>query len=496
VAKPMNREQLAAKYSDATWRSKFREILAVSLFLENSIIAATYKPSDALNDEIVPTAAGRQVAQDMITKLKSGPKEARLSCLLTTVYHDPLIDVEATNTDKLRKAVSEEVKAMNLRYPYIYGRVLYNQAAKLFATRRESLGTLDTVRLLEGTPQGVFQFDNLVSGPLGLLQSLGQRHIRPTQSIPLQHCADPSCHEVHRTRLTTDGAATINLDRPKLWQILEQKREDPWDWNGFIDLVYRDDRAKYDDSVHDGIAFLIGDALSVDEMRSLLIHLADHTSGIFRQHLEPLGFSGSSEAMFTSLTQETCMQLCLLADNAMLVKAVDDCIGAGIIKVSRENSRIPKVNGGWSFGHWGLRAEAGALGVRFEGDSSSLPILRLRRLISSLYDTSNLSDITSLEWQLRHIDGRTVQERLHEYVRSTEPSVVLETLGLSSRDKAEKIGSILGIVASSPFDDQGFVDRALWKLGFSEQRRGEPQQRFWTRHERISQLARAAAMSS
>lgn len=169
----MSKEQLLAKYADPEWRARFLRIYDLTEMLSECIIREAYTVPDELNNAIVLTDYGSQYFQQLTLKFpaKSSssssqspkgvvgkgkerhltPNVARLMCFLTLTHVDVLIDVMATDIEKIESSVHTQILSGRIRFPLVFGRELYDRAAKLFPTERSSLSVEETDDLLKGT---------------------------------------------------------------------------------------------------------------------------------------------------------------------------------------------------------------------------------------------------------------------------------------------------------------------------------------------------------
>ena len=159
--------------------------------LRNSIINDSYTPSEQLSESIKLTAKGHSVARRLSldtpshaksnTKRTAAPRftrEAQLMCLLELGNGEPLIDLDDIDIEAVRAAISAEFTRGAVRHPYIFGSSLYRKAADLFPDLLEQLSHQQTMDLLEGTEQGVFQTNEWLSGPKGIY-SVREQGLRP-----------------------------------------------------------------------------------------------------------------------------------------------------------------------------------------------------------------------------------------------------------------------------------------------------------------------------
>jgi len=133
-------------------------------------------------------------------------RDARILCLLELFYLEMLIDPEATNQDELVREIGKQIKTREIMFPFTYGRVLYDKTHSM-SLRDDSIefSEKETQELLSGTPQGVFQIDDLVTGPLGLIRSKCSRYSPPLRYARF-HCADIACTSVHMRSFSSSRA--------------------------------------------------------------------------------------------------------------------------------------------------------------------------------------------------------------------------------------------------------------------------------------------------
>lgn len=420
-------------------------------------------------------------------------------CFLVAAYENVLIDVDRTNYFVVVDEISKQIKNGEIKHPFVFGRTLYDRAASLFEDQRNYLSVQDTAKLLADSPEGVWQAGELVTGPFGVIRAKTRRSLYPYTDVPLQHCADLSCRHIHRVQLSTDSEAPINLHRWKLTRHLEHNGREPSDWNGFIDDLVRETQSNAvdPDDLHPGsISYLLGDALTDDELRCLFRSIIDNGGTELRQITEMYRKSGPSEKLAASLSRAEVLQLLLTVEDSLIIQQLDECIRKNLIEVPEGEIRTARVNSTIEFGRWGLQAELSRFGVSIRGRSVSLPMLRLRRLISGMYNSNDLQDMQTLDWQLRSVDADTPAAKLAEYVRTESVRSIVSNLVLVRRENAEHACSALRLPAPTHFDDDSLVSAIMWKLGFDLSLSTAPHARFFSHQEGIATLVEEARLSS
>jgi hypothetical protein len=165
--KVLTKTEIAEKYPDEQWRRRLLRLVYLNDFLGRSIIQANYRIPDSLNNAIVLTDVGNRILMEA-TRRKIPTKEAKLMCFLELYQVDMLVDVNNTSIEAIEATVHEHTKDLRLRFPPVYGRQMYDRAAKLFEEQEDTLTTAQTRDLLSGLPQGVYQLGSYIVGAEGV----------------------------------------------------------------------------------------------------------------------------------------------------------------------------------------------------------------------------------------------------------------------------------------------------------------------------------------
>ena len=230
----LSKHELAERYSDPDWRRRFLDASRLGELLAGSILREKYKIPDELVGTVQLTEFGNKVLQKLVTKNDVPAKEARLLCFLRLVHREPLVDVDRTDLDELRRIIDRQIRGRDLLFPFVLGRELYDRAAELYEDMRDTLSHAETLRLLEPVPIGVFQVEEYVTGPYGLLRSPQRRWFGPVTTVPLFHCSELTCSSVHTARLSSDHSAPINQHSQVMDRVLESFGEDESEWGEFM----------------------------------------------------------------------------------------------------------------------------------------------------------------------------------------------------------------------------------------------------------------------
>ncbi|MEV1283785.1 hypothetical protein [Modestobacter sp. NPDC049651] len=490
----LDKQALLEKYPDAAWRENLLEVTALVGLLHNSIIDDTYKPSDELNSAIALSSIGDKVAVHLQRRESVPTKEARLLCLLVTAHEDPLIDVDRIDIGKLSQAISGELLKGTLLYPYVFGRQLYDRFADLHEEERHHLLLDETIQLLQDQPIGIFQERFWITGPFGLLWSDQVRTLSVERWVPLRHCVDLTCDAVHQVHLDSSDEAPVNKYRSKIHRHLERGSKRAWQWASFIRDIGMSLAGSYDDLNTGSLPYLLGDSLTLPELRILFGQLLDSNSGL-RSKIAALRLRGPSVKIAESLDQARLLQLILLLKDSVIVEALDACVQDSKIVVPRTEVRRPVVNADRHAGAWGVQVELGYRGVRIAAASSDVPTLRLQRLTSELYGVEVASSAEDLEWLLREVDGPSLEARLAEFLRTTTPSEVIGRLIAMRKEKVLGTAKHLRFALPESSGDDEVIEHVLWRLGLMADDPSDPHESYWKRHAALEQRLTTAAVS-
>lgn len=489
-------DQLQVVFADSGWRKAFVDFCDLMELLGDCTIPNSYVVSDELNAAIKLSDDGNKLLNRLVRQ-KVSPKDARLMCALTLGHDELFVDIDATDIDKLAAAIDAGLKKGLIRFPFIYGRDLYDAYAELFEDEREFLSNEETLRLLDKLFQGVFQYGNFTVGPYGIHRSSQARKVSANRRVSGYHCSSPACPAIHPISLQTGSNAPINRERDKLDEILQSFPEKASEWWAFASELSGGASHYYGDQQIAVLLPLIGDVLSDGELQKLVADLFDGgTNGELRKAVRDFLTVESSQAAVESMNRAQLLQLTLLATEDDVASSLDRLVRAGDIKVPRGDVRKPVVNRNVRSGAFRLHAELGHHGVRFVSDDPGLALLRERRLLSKLYVRDPGTDVQELEWQLRGIDIDDLDEKLQYFYRTKSPADALKRLALARKSNMIAACYEVRIDHDNGMTDDELIDTFLWKLGFPNETDEDPHADFWELHQRISALTQSLTSGS
>lgn len=462
-------KELLAANEDVAWRRSFVDVVNLMDLLKDSIIADSYAVPSAITTAIALTEAGREMKSKLIRQEDVAGLEAHLMCAITLGHDTLFVDVTATKLDGLIAAISSQIVAGKIRFPFLYGRQLYDYFADQFEDQKDHLTNEETLQLLNAIPAGVFQYGRFVVGPSGVRITEYGRYLRSTNQIPAYHCDDPVCRGLHPVILATGHNAAVNAERGKLERLLQAMPKSASDWTGLAGEVSRINESYFGNSWTAPMATLVGDCLSDAELE--ILHgslLSVKTIPVFTSRAEFL-----EELLVTFSDEEIC-------------RAIDHLVRVKELRVPVGEVRRPISTAHLRSGAFRLQPQLGSNGVRFVSGDPGLPILRERDLFRRIYLEGGDAERHELDWQLREIDGVSIEVRLDEYLRTRSPADALTRLVLSGSASAIAASELAGAGDFDGQSDDEIIARLLWKLGFDDRDPEDLHSEFWRQHEKVT----------
>jgi hypothetical protein len=391
-------------------------------------------------------------------------------CALTLGHDELFVDIDATDPKALSASIGRQLRDGIIRFPFIYSRDLYDVFADLFEEEKDYLSSEETMRLLKAIPRGVFQYGHYVIGPSGLTETPSGRALRFSKRVPAFHCSDPVCRDLHSVVFSTGHNAEINSQRHKLVRYLESLETPEADWTGLAMELNNLSETHFGDHWIAPMVTLLGDCLGLEELRTLIAELNGS---------QPIG------------DRPELLEMALSHSDQTIAAALDKLVLAGEILVPEGEVRTPISTGHLRSGAYRLQPQLGSQGVRFVSGDPGLPTLRQRELIRKLYLSGNDDDRHELDWQLRSVDGNSLEGRLDEYLRTSTPHEALTRLVLSRSSSAIAASEVSGLGDLDGFSDEELISRLAWKLGFEVASADDGHASFWRQHEKLSAIVQS-----
>ncbi len=490
----LNTIELRKKYQDKDFREAFNELYKLRLFFKEALVPSDYKAPRRLRDAISLTEQG----QLWLSRILNGviditQDEAKVALFIKLFHQELFVDPAETKSEVIKAVLDSEILGERIRYPWIHDRLLYDRFFDMFPSQTRELSYVETLKLLENTPQGVFQVRDSVVGPFGVLDSLGHRFMPPVRRAPLWHCSDPSCFAEHLVLFAT-GESKIAEAVNYITNQCEKAEGRCSEWDGFFEHIKFEKVQYYDDMYLWTLPCLLINAFSEREIRSILKELIDRNSEEIRQRFPKSTrfkdiLSGTSENISRRLKRAQSFQLILLMLDESIVQCVEYLIENRIINIPATETRTSgpmQIRDGWL----GTTCECSRFGVR--SVSPEIALARLKRLIKQTCVKEK--DSEDLEWKLRYVAGETMYEKLDNYVYAQDPKRIVRDLVLSNPTHIQQAFQLLRYgqfeLPSTPEEEDRLVEKILWKLGFNVRLYPTHQHLFWKRIDKFLETVR------
>lgn len=455
-----------------------QKLLSLYYLIREAGVTDKYQEPIAIKELIVLSDAGTLLLEEMKKRMPDESENSLYYGFLLDLYHKEFwIDTERTNIAALIELFDQMFYTGGLQIPWMFGRDLYDNYNRLFADQKRSLDFDETADLLEGAPRGVAQVGTLTVGPFGIIDGARTaRPLFPTTTVPLWHCADMGCEQLHQVDLSI-GPIPERYVADNINDAAVELLGDGTDWHDKFRRLFPYRSDYYDNqSVNDLPALLIS-CLSSVELKTLCSTLLIEHSAFIRSKIKPRGallalFKNSGSVIASKLTRDQCLQMILLLEDKEIIDTLEQLIHKRSIIIPPAEVRRPKLGGQGPDGWLGLYSEISQFGFRRLSDSFpdiTLAIARLRKLVIDFYSERKIPD-ANLMHLLRFSKGSTAQQRLDNYINSSDPRHVIRELisihdgGLVQCIDALKFG--YSPVLNCEEDESAFINKILWKLGF------------------------------
>ncbi len=460
--------ELSQIYRDDHELAQIVRLYSLSRLFSGATRLHGFTLSDELDKAIVLNPQGEEAVAWLRLEYPEIPSiVARFATFLKFGHRRTLIDLYATDPEPIASQLRQSIKAGKVRYPWIFGHLLYDRAFE-FDQVREELTISQRDELLNAA-SGVFQMGPYLVGPLGLTISEEKRALPPRQALPLWHCSSPSCGAIHSAVLPQDER-TLGSAVARLEMMFEKKEGVEWKWSSFFrSLVFNDIDSFYDDFCPIDLPWFLGNAFSERERRQILSTLLASV-GRLRAHFTEIGatFRGSNQDIVERLDESQTMQAILAARDADIIAAVDRCIDARnvVIPLAEVRKTPVRVRNTFADPHY----ECSRLGSRIVGNHLAKPTARMKRLIRSIYQQE--ADARQLAWRLRLTAGKTLGEKLENSIATESPAQLLQKFVFVSEEKLKAALDHLHAphLYCQDFDESSLMNKILWRIGFEPSR--------------------------
>jgi hypothetical protein len=452
--------------TDSGLRSRMIELMDIGALLDGCVIAPTYRVPDELAHSVVLSPLGEEIVGGLAEKRRRlKPNDLRLSAFLSLACPAGFLIEPSTDPAALRQAISEEIGARRILYPFIYGREFHDLAVERFPLKTR-FDVRNSVELLNNLPIGVFQVGFTTVGPLGCLESTQRRQLIPNRSSPGYLCEDATCSGIHPFSLKTADSSISKARSAMRAYVSEAHPPTAAERDGrhlreAVALEYQVF------SRHDSEALFdtISDSLEEGELRHLVvtyIHRALANSDTRPRMAQVLAIEPNGVQRWAD---ERChaelLQVLLLLDDTEVAGAIDAAVDRGGIVVGESEVRSQEVTRHDSV----EKVEIGSYGVRWTGPSPQGYVARrLYELLHHVYFASGQLDSDDLTHHLSLPSGLSESDLLGEAVSSYSAAQIVEKAIAENRRSLEAAETFLGILTPDA-DRSERCKRILWKIG-------------------------------
>lgn len=378
-------------------------------------------------------------------------------------HHDFLIDPAKSDWDLIEEQLNKEMVTRQILLPHRVGRLLYDKFNDTCTDdRTDHLLAAETLKLLDGTPQGVHQVGKLISGPLGFLTARQARYIPPSLSLYLWHCSDPGCGSLHAVELHSPKVPVVRLAQ-QIGRVASETLGPASEWSHALHGIVAEEKERRSFTYYD-VSYLVGHAVVGKERQALVESaLAGEQGELLRTIIgspprKKSRATGSAAAVARGLTEEEQLQLLYVLTDPELTRLIDTAVKSQSVYVPATEVRKSSSSPPRFFST--AVSELSSLGLRCVG---SEPVITLSALVWDAYSKENLTG--ELDWRLRKRSGASTRNALLEFLSKTDPTVAVKELIIPS-EPITKFACERTACTMNGLDDDSFVDRLLWKMGF------------------------------
>lgn len=439
--------------------------------LSACVVDSDYKPPIQFTSAIALTAKGSRLA-NQVKGSGIELREAQVACFIELLSGgDLLVNVREIDLAPIVAAISSEIRRNKIRFAWVYGRAMYDAVAKSGLHNHPFLTNRETKRLLEGTPQGVFQHGPYVTGPFGLLESPEWRKINSSRQIPGFHCNELDCHAVHPIFLSTHKVGVSKAE-----DLLEEKLDKSADITDYVSEVFNSVSIKrqppYRWLNNDNLPFFLLDSFSTSDLKKLVVELLDRTGGALRAACEsqlPDESIKSATEWVSSKSDAELMQVLLLARDEDIHALLNGLVWTEGIEIPEGEVRSAKIMSEGA-GPLSMELEASHHGVRHRPPNELLQ-LRLRNIVHAVYSIEDKKDQEKLAWLLRSHEGESGPARLVSALSREDPVSLVKKLLITDEATYRKVLRELGLPAGyhDNRSDDEIAALLAWHIGFPEE---------------------------
>ena len=460
-------KKLTEYYSKLETRELAAQLFSFSALLTSGIFDANFQTPDAWSDIVIPSAAGEQMLSYAPPE-KFRSADLHLSLFLMFHHHELLIDERRTDPVKIRGLVESDLMKMQIRWPYQWGRLLYDKYNDADDSRAvHELAAAPAASLLADTPQGIYQIGRVLTGPLGILESDERRSLPYPREVCLWHCSDTGCHAPHNVRLLQArlpflsaasemrSVANNRLGKQQQWPMIFEEIS-----LGAVPNLNLEPRKYYN------LPSIVAECVIENELKSFLeLALSQSTSERLRKTLrlhDKKNLSAASpKEIVGGLSTAEQIQLLLVLTDSNLVRLLDRAVRSDKIRVAQSEVRTAKLEQ-YKIRQEDMPVEMSNLGVR---STIEPPLTSLASQIVQVYSDLKYGD--ELDWRVRKDRSVSRDYALALYLRENGPEKAVKELVLCSQQVTKAFCDALLLPLPDFAGNDETIRKILWKLGFN-----------------------------
>jgi hypothetical protein len=391
--------------------------------------------------------------------------EIAFAFLYEFYHHNLLIDHARADLATLTQLISDTISTNNLRLTYRFGRLLYDKFYDNEFLHNDHLSPEDVDALIDGTPAGIYQVGNLLTGPFGILNSKSRRFLPPIRNLPLWHCADTGCRTVHHVSLRRHQVSYLNI-ASEIARSADKSFGPYSEWGPNLARLQRPNESIAREFSR--LPALLADTVVFGERTTLLTEALRSSDGDFiRNHINEIRQNlgkGNPSKVASGLSEIEQLQLLLLLDDSSIISLLDESILSRAIKIPTTETRSSRFDIP-SLYNTETDCTMSCFGVRADHDD---PALLLSSMVWKEYESRDL--LSDLSWRCGGGTDSPHPGVVLEYMKSVGPAGVIRSLVLPSRPITTAIGDRMHFSITQGDPESLTVDRILWKFGFSPSR--------------------------
>ena len=467
------------------------QFYSISKFLRTGIYNNDFFIPPNFSNFIVLSTKGQIIEQKIkIIFNDAKDEDIKFSILLLLNLDKDLINTEKSELSSILSFFNKNLIEGRIKYPYIYDTLLFERYKSSFSDNIKTMDSDQTQSLLKDTPSGIFQIGHFLIGPFGLIQTNTKRFIPPIKKGYLWQCSDPGCQQLHEISFNSFKLPFISYYSEAYKHIKVDDYSQEY-WSELDDEDCINDMSTYE------FPFLLLNVFSENEIKAVVKYSFINFSKELRQQL-PSGkpfdtfFSASAEQISKKISKSQALQILLLLSNKNLIYAIEYLVNEGTIFIPTTEKRAPKYPFWISTGYFTIRAELTRFGIRSYDADFPLGFLRLKRLIKALYkDDAQLKELSFL---LRYEEGSTVLQKLENYLHKYDPKEIIQNLVFNQPENFNTTITSMEYgyfpIPKTKDDENFFIEKLLWKLGFDIHQYPQFLSLFWKRSNKFKEIVK------